>query len=141
VREDGSVIPEDELQELSPVNLLATAVSMVDRGGSSEPSGSVNAAEHDAGNVFSPSSYCSKSTFLNITKFMCFLITQKGMRNSEYTVSVCVIYLISVLGIYMMSPHISDEKPSIFKLLSRGGKIYFEGTDASDTSWQEMLSD
>jgi hypothetical protein len=58
VREDGSVIPEDELQELSPVNLLAAAVSMVDRGGSSEPSSSVNAVEHDAGNVFRPSSYC-----------------------------------------------------------------------------------
>jgi hypothetical protein len=50
VREDGSVIPEDELQELSPVNLLAAAVNMVDKGGSSEPSSSVNAVEHDAGN-------------------------------------------------------------------------------------------
>jgi hypothetical protein len=54
----------------------------------------------------------------------------KGMRNSEYTIisaeegiSVCVIYLISVFGIYIMSPFISDEKLSIFKLLSGGGKI------------------
>ncbi|PNF39054.1 hypothetical protein B7P43_G04856 [Cryptotermes secundus] len=47
VREDGSVIPEDELQELSPVNLLAAAVNMVDRGGANETSSSTNAVEHD----------------------------------------------------------------------------------------------
>jgi hypothetical protein len=51
VREDGSVIPEDELQELSPVNLLAAAVNMVHRDESSEPANSESAMDHDPGNV------------------------------------------------------------------------------------------
>jgi hypothetical protein len=50
VREDGSVIPEDELQELSPVNLLAAAVNVVDRDESDEPTDSVNPVDHDPGN-------------------------------------------------------------------------------------------
>jgi hypothetical protein len=50
VREDGSVIPEDELQELSPVNLLAAAVNMVDRDESDEPTDSVTPVDHDPGN-------------------------------------------------------------------------------------------
>jgi hypothetical protein len=54
VREDGSVIPEDELQELNPVNLLATAVNMVNRDGSSEPARSASAVDSDPGNMFHP---------------------------------------------------------------------------------------
>jgi len=50
VREDGSVIPEDELQELSPVNLLAAAVNVVDRDEPDEPTGSGNSVDHDPGN-------------------------------------------------------------------------------------------
>jgi len=50
VREDGSVIPEDELQELSPVNLLAAAVNVVDRDEPDEPAGSANSVDHDPGN-------------------------------------------------------------------------------------------
>jgi hypothetical protein len=57
VREDGSVIPEDELQELSPVSLLAAAVNMVDRDGASKPSGSLSAVVQDPGDMFSPSVY------------------------------------------------------------------------------------
>ena len=49
VREDGSVIPEDELQELSPVNLLAAAVNMVHRDGSNENENSENSLDHDPG--------------------------------------------------------------------------------------------
>jgi hypothetical protein len=57
VREDGSVIPEDELQELSPVNLLAAAVGMVRRDGSSEPASTASAVDSDPGNMFSPLSW------------------------------------------------------------------------------------
>jgi hypothetical protein len=51
VREDGSVIPEDELQELSPVNLLAAAVNMVHRDGSGDPAGSASTVDNDPGNI------------------------------------------------------------------------------------------
>ncbi|XP_021940264.1 zinc finger protein 813-like isoform X2 [Zootermopsis nevadensis] len=47
VREDGSIIPEDELQELSPVNLLASAVNMVHRDGPSGPTRSASAVDSD----------------------------------------------------------------------------------------------
>ncbi|XP_069703977.1 uncharacterized protein [Periplaneta americana] len=47
VREDGTVIPESELQELSPVNLLAAAVNMVHRDEPRESSSSAPALDHD----------------------------------------------------------------------------------------------
>jgi hypothetical protein len=57
VREDGSIIPEDELQEVSPVNLLAAAVNMVDRDESDEAASSENPVDHDPGNVCNLSIY------------------------------------------------------------------------------------
>lgn len=53
VREDGSIIPEDELQELSPVNLLASAVNMVHRDGPSGPTRSASAVDSDPGKMLS----------------------------------------------------------------------------------------
>ncbi|PSN53060.1 hypothetical protein C0J52_03973 [Blattella germanica] len=44
---DGTIIPEDELQELSPVNLLAAAVNMVHRDGSKEAENSEVSLDHD----------------------------------------------------------------------------------------------